>query len=262
MDNYTAHFKRLCIDKLSACFTWDDNFLRHAELIAPLFIRHQKRCSFYINVGDDDFSSKMAYSYYSLMKNGFEIGSHGHNHQHMDRLPINKFFEQMQLSIEQMTRIWQQRPTTFAFPHHDYNEEMLMLAKSLFLETRNTLSHAKRISLKSHTTLLNIARNIDDMIYNNLNIVFSGHSIKTQEDEQNNHIDGYEPVRMSVIDDILAYLTNKKDEIEIITFEQAALKEYIKQHCHYTNTQCELPAQTLINLAHYGFSINKISSRL
>ncbi len=262
MDNYTISFKRLCINKVSACFTWDDNFIRHAKLIAPLFAQYEKRCSFYINVGDGNFSSEMASDYHALIKKGFEIGSHGYNHIHMDQLPINDFVKQMQLSLDRMIKIWQHRPTTFAFPHHDYNDEILILAKSVFLETRNTLDHGKRISLKSHSTLLDIASDIDNMINNNLNIVFSGHSVKIPEDEQSNYTDGYEPVQICVIDDILNYLEERKDKIEIITFEQAALKEYIKQKCSCTNTRCELSSQTLLELTHYGFNINKILSLL
>lgn len=260
MDNYIIPFKQLHIKKISVCFTWDDNFVRHAECIAPLFEQYGKRCSFYINVGDEDFSQKMASGYCALNKKGFEIGSHGYNHKHMDRIPKDEFIKQMQLSLAYMLKAWKHRPTTFAFPHHDYNEEMLILAKAFFLETRNTLVNAKRISLKSNTTLTDIICNIDSIINDNLNIIFSGHSTKIPQDEKSDYTDGYEPISISVIDDILKYLISLNHKTEVITFEQAALKEYIKEHCNYTNSQCEITSQTLTKFLDFGLDINKISS--
>lgn len=77
MDNYIAQFRNLHINKLSVSFTWDDNFCRHMEFIAPLFTKYKKKCTFYINVGDENFTPQLIINYKQLCNRGFEIASHG-----------------------------------------------------------------------------------------------------------------------------------------------------------------------------------------
>lgn len=260
MDNYKFYFQQFDINKASVCFTWDDNFSRHKEIIAPLFLQNKKRCTFYVNIGDTNFSQSILGYYLQLQNQGFEIGSHGYNHIHMSQLNEYDFLKQLKESIRGMEYVLKRRPTTFAFPHHDYNENMLLLTKRFFLETRNTLSNSIRISLKSNTKSSDIFNKITETVFHKCNIVFSGHSIKTEEDEEKNYIDGYEPIDIKNLKEILDFLDTNKYNLDVITFEQAALKEYIKKKCNYTNIYYTLNDTNLDELLSFGFNMDTILS--
>ena len=261
MDDYIATFQNLHIDKLSVSFTWDDNFHRHKEFIAPLFSKYNKKRTFYINVGDKDFTSQLISNYKQLSNDGFEIGSHGYNHKSMKMMTEKEFVDQMESSIREISMLLNFRPITFAFPHHEYNSLNVELTKHYFIETRNTLNQSHRISLKSHTKLSDVIQKIDQLICSNKNIVFSGHSVKTALDKSTHYEDGYEPIQLNLINDILLYLEGIK-RIEVITFEQAAFKEYLKQNCNYTQTECILSPYNLTYLTQYGINLDRINSIL
>ena len=110
MDDYIATFQNLHIDKLSVSFTWDDNFHRHKEFIAPLFSKYNKKCTFYINVGDKDFTSQLISNYKQLSNDGFEIGSHGYNHKSMKMMTEKEFVDQMESSIREISMLLNFRP--------------------------------------------------------------------------------------------------------------------------------------------------------
>lgn len=261
MDNYIAQFRNLHINKLSVSFTWDDNFCRHMEFIAPLFTKYKKKCTFYINVGDENFTPQLIINYKQLCNRGFEIASHGYIHKSVKYMTEKEFISQIELSIKEMLMLFKVRPITFAFPHHEYESMHLKLAKQYFIETRNTLNQSVRISLKSNTKLSDVIQKINQSIYSNKNIVFSGHSVKVVSDEKNNYYDGYEPVSENLINDILSYLKGI-EKIEIVTLEQAAFKEYIKRDCNYTQTECVFSTANLTYLNQYGINFDRINSIL
>lgn len=255
MDNYNFIFHSMNMANISISFTWDDNLLRHNLEIAPLFIQNQFRCTFYINPGDPDFTSDLCSMYMNLASQSFEIGSHSYNHLHLSKLEDDKYYNQLTKSIEELEEIFGIRPTTFAFPHHDYNNKMLEIAKAIFLETRNSLFNSKRFSMKSNTTIEDMISAINEAINSGYNLVFSGHSISLQNDKTE---DGYEPLPIENLNGVLIYLNNKKRNVDFLTFEQAALKEYIKQNCSFNSHSCLLDYENLLYLSSRGITYKKI----
>lgn len=255
MDNYNFTFHSMNMANISLCFTWDDNMLRHSLEIAPLFIQNQFRCTFYINPGDSDFTNDLCSKYIKLAHQSFEIGSHSYNHLHLSKLEDDKYYIQLTKSIEEIESILGIRPTTFAFPHHDCNDKMLWIAKNIFLETRNSLFNSIRFSMKSYTTTEDMISAINKAINNNYNLVFSGHSISLHDDKIE---DGYEPLSIENLNGTLLYLNNKKRNVDILTFEQAALKEYIKHHCSFNLRKCILEYEDILYLSSLGITYKKI----
>ncbi len=199
-------------------FTWDDNSSSHYELIAPLFDKYNSKCTFYINPGEQDFNLKYLNKYSELSLRDFEIASHGYEHKYFSTLTQGEFENQLTKSKESIYQITNKYPLTFAFPHHDYNESMLTLAKQIYLETRNTLTDSIRFSLKSATTLNDINAILDKTTNNNINLVFSGHAVQTKNKIADNT---YEPIYTDMLESILKTVLNEYKR-PIVTFEKAA----------------------------------------
>lgn len=204
-------------NKIGVAFTWDDNFNEHYKYIAPLFKKWNCRCTFYINPGDSTFTNDMANQYKKLSEQGFEIGSHGFLHDHYSRLSYNDFYAQLVKSKEAITLLTNKIPITFAFPHHDFNEEMLKIAKSIYKETRNTLKNTIRFSLKTRTSLNEIKIAMNHAIEISSNVVFSGHSVYKQISEESNC--GYEPISLHLLNEILSAIVAEY-QLPILTFEE------------------------------------------
>lgn len=250
-------FNKIHPNKISFSFTWDDNFERHIDWIAPIFNKYQKKCTFYINPGNHDFYESLKDGYSQLAKQEFEIGSHGYTHHHFSRLSDADFKFQLTESKEKITEITNIIPITFAFPHHDYSLRMLETAKEIYLETRNTLNNTPRYSLKSHTTIVDIQNTVLNAISNRHSLVFSGHSVSLSTDI-NGTLEGFEPISSTLLDEILHLLTEYQHTSEICTFSQAVLKEFIYQNCEYTNKMFYMSRDQLLYLKKYGLSRKRI----
>ena len=250
-------FSHICPNKLSFSFTWDDNFERHIEWIAPIFNRYHKRCTFYVNPGAENFHGLLQNGYVQLAQIGFEIGSHGYTHHHFSHLSDEDLKFQLIKSKEKIAEITNISPITFAFPHHDYSLSMLETAKKIYLETRNTLNNTYRYSLKSYTTIIDIQNAVLNAISNRHSIVFSGHSISLCTDTVGN-FDGYEPIPITLLEEMLHIIMEYQNITEICTFEQAVLKEFICQNCMYTNQLFYMSENQLLYLKKYGLTHERI----
>lgn len=249
------YFANISPEKKSIIFTWDDNFDRHIKYIAPIFKRYNKKCTFYINPGEANFSDLLQSGYSALAYEGFEIGSHGYTHHHYSKLSSNDQVYQLKKSKEEITKNIGITPITFAFPHHDFTSKMLKKAKEIYFETRNTLNNTPRFSLKSHTTMASIKKAIDDAVSQKHSLVFSGHSVILEADIE---CDGYEPLPINVLENIIDFAIEYDDIIEVCTFSQATLKEYIVSNCQYNNQIFRLSKKQLAYLAAFGLSVKRI----
>lgn len=253
------HFNKLNPNKISLSFTWDDNFKRHIDIIAPLFEQYGKRCTFYVNPGEFDFSNNLWSKYKTLSEKGHEIGSHGFTHHHYSKLSTNEFQFMLTESYETIQKRIGKSPVTFAFPHHDFNNDMLSKAHEIYFETRNTLSNTKRISLKSGTTSIDIKDSIEGAVHNGYSLVFSGHSISKISDTK---IEGYEPISVKNLEKFLSIAMEFKDYSDICTFEQAALKEYIIQNCTYNRNKFGLFPEQVNMLEKFGLNYERIEDNI
>lgn len=211
--------------KRKIVFTWDDNSCRHYRYIGPLFEKYGIRCTFYVNPGWKCFEKKFLNGYKELDSCGFEIGSHGFTHKHMMLLSKIEYEKQLSMSQKSLQKWLDHSITTFAFPHHEYSEEMLVLAKKYYLETRNSVPNSIRYSLKSRTTLTEIERIADETGLKNQTLIFSGHSIAINSNEIDNFSRnaGYEPILVKHLENIIKVLLLNNSENEFCTLSEIAL---------------------------------------
>lgn len=80
------------------------------EFIAPLFTKYKKKCTFYINVGDENFTPQLIINYKQLCNRGFEIASHGYIHKSVKYMTEKEFISQIELSIKEMLMLFKVRP--------------------------------------------------------------------------------------------------------------------------------------------------------
>lgn len=256
--------EKISINKLAphkgiVTFTWDDNSDTHYRLMAPIFSKYNIRCSFYINPGEKGFRERHESGYKMLSAQGFEIGSHGYTHQHFSLLPTKEFEQQLTVARNEIYTIIDQYPTTFAFPHHDFDNAMLQKAKKYYLETRNTLYNAKRFSLKTVSDIDSICEAVNKAINEEYTLVFSGHGLIDPDIplEQS----GYEPISSEMLSNILDILSHYQN-LQTITFEQAALLSFIRLHCEIRDNEVWITDNQLNYLKKYGLDTERITELL
>lgn len=256
------HFSKLDPSLPAVCFTFDDNLSRHREMIAPAFFERGWRCTFYINPGTSDFASHMA-GYKALLEQGFEIGSHGDVHDNLSELEPAAALENMQKAAQRIQAIFGVYPSTFAFPYHDYNEKTLMLAKSLYLETRNTLADSIWFAIKTAIPLSDMLTAVEQAISEKRPLVFSGHSvIKTREeatDESQKHETGSNPILLSDLCELLDFIASKGEHVQVLTFEQAALLACIKQYSEIDGNSYILTQQLMDHLSQFHIDASRLN---
>lgn len=249
--------------KISISFTWDDNSIRHFSIISPLFVENGFRCTFYVVPGESGFDSVYAFGYSELQQNKFEIGSHSFSHKYMTLMSREEVEYEINESVQKIIKCTQQYPLTFAFPNHDYNDKLVDIARNYHLETRNTLTNSIRFSIKTDTSLETLIQSVNESILNKTNLVFSGHSIITDEEYAAKQIgEGYQPMRISILTDFLQYLRAITSKAEVITFAQSALRELIKTSAVLQNQEWVLNAETLNILDKFNITKNDIIALL
>ncbi|MCG3168385.1 MAG: hypothetical protein POELPBGB_04190 [Bacteroidia bacterium] len=235
---FTVNLNKININKLSVVFTWDDNESRQISLIAPLFRRYNIKCTFYVVPGENGFREGVE-GYSQIANDGFEIGSHSFSHPDMTTLNNDEANIEFIQSSEEIFKSINFYPLSFAFPHHYSNETLIQAAKRYYLETRNTLNNSVRISIKTLSEKEALLIRLEEEIAKGHNVIFSGHSIITEEEFNNGGKgEGYEPSRLSLVESLLEKIILYNKNIEVITFCQAAIKEYIKLNNLYENDIC------------------------
>lgn len=249
-------FLKLSPDKGTVVFTWDDNSISHGKIIAPIFLENGKRCTFYINPGAANFATYFSSMYQGLSLQGFEIGSHGYTHQHLSPLSGIVLISQLRNSQVQIESLLHKRPVTFAFPHHDYDAHMLSQARNFYFETRNSLFFSNRFSIKTDTLIESIDETLTEAEMGGYTLVFSGHGAYDGEYQMDAF--GYEPISAIKIKKILNLVENHTN-LQVCTFEQAALKTYLLLHGKLLEGAIHLDAVQMAFLNQYGLTPERIS---
>lgn len=244
--------------KISVSFTWDDNSIQHFDFLRKVFNKHNFKCSFYVVPGTIDFETKYYKGYLLLNNEGFEIGSHSYTHKWMTTLSLTEVETEFNLAVKLISKYFKKYPTTFAFPNHDFNTTLLDISKKYHLETRNTLRNSVRFSMKTRTTLNELKDTVRNAIKDNVNIVFSGHSILNSS-RPNQLVEGYEPINSQIIDDFLLWL-RPNEKIDVITFEKSSLKEFIKKYGKKYDKNWLIEENLICNLEKISLSKNYIKS--
>lgn len=250
------NFHNISPSKGTVVFTWDDNSVSHGEIIAPIFIGNGMRCTFYINPGASNFDMCFSSMYQDLNSKGFEIGSHGYTHQHLSLLSSKDLISQFKDSQKQIESFIHKRPVTFAFPHHDYDMYILSQVRNLYFETRNSLFRSNRFSLKTATLVESIDEAISEAEDGNYTLVFSGHGAYDNDYQIDRF--GYEPVSANKIQLILERI-KRHPNLQICTFEQAALKTYLTLFGKCSGDSVYLDEFQIAFLNQYGLNPERIS---
>ncbi len=234
MDQIQLNFYHVNPKKTAVCFTFDDNFARHGELIAPVFLERGFRCTFYLNPGEDGFAENHLNNYLALLHQGFEIGSHGFTHDNLSKLSPAEAVKNLRDSAQRIQALFHVYPATFAFPYHDSTQETLAMARAYHIETRNTLAASLWFPIKTASPLGDMLTAVQQCIEETRPLVFSGHSvILTPEeagDERFKSETGYNPILLDDLTALLDFIRARSCDVQVLTFEQASLLAYIKQY--------------------------------
>lgn len=255
----SIRFNKTSPHKGIVTFTWDDNSETHYRLMAPIFNKYNSKCTFYINPGEEGFKKYHEAGYNMLSAQGFEIGSHGYTHHHFSSLSSTEFEQQLTNARNEIRTMFNRVPTTFAFPHHDFDYAMLQTAKELYLETRNTLHNAKRFSLKTVTNIDSIDEAIINAINKRYTLVFSGHGLINPDVSL--VLSGYEPISSEMLSNILDLLSHYQN-LQTITFEQAALLSFLRLHCEIKENKVWITDDQLNHLRKFGLGAERIAELL
>ena len=240
-------------------FTWDDNSKTHYQIMAPIFEKYNSRCTFYINPGEEGFRKSHEDGYKMLSAHGFEIGSHGYTHHSFSALSSKEFVQQLTNAREDILTMFGQVPTTFAFPHHDFDYPMLQTAKEVYFETRNTLNNAKRFSLKTATSIDSVREAIINAMNEGYTLVFSGHGMI--DPNVSIEFNGYEPISSEMLCGILDLLSNHS-KLQIVTFEQASILSFLRLNCEIEGSEVMIPDDQLYHLKKFGLDAERIAELL
>ncbi len=262
MNQIQLYFYHVNPQKTAVCFTFDDNFLRHGELIAPAFLQRGFRCTFYLNPGAEDFPPHLE-RYKTLLKQGFEIGSHGYVHDNLSKLSHAVAEKNLRDSANRIQELFHIYPATFAFPYHDYNDETLAMARTCHIETRNTLAHSIWVPIKTAIPLGDMLTAVDAAIEENRPLVFSGHSViltpEEANDEQLRNETGYNPILLSDLCTLLDFIKARHRDVQVLNFEQAAVLAYIKQNGEIDGDTFILSQKHMDHLKAFGIGTERLS---
>lgn len=262
MGQYHLHFYKIDPKKTAVCFTFDDNFPRHSELIAPAFLQRGFRCTFYVNPGTQDFLSRHQQRYGELFKQGFEIGSHGYVHDNLSELSAVEAENNLREAAQRIESCFHVYPSTFAFPYHNYNHDTLTMARSLHLETRNTLTDSKWFAIKTAIPLGDMLTATESCIAEKRPLVFSGHSVmlspKEADDERLKNEIGYNPILLDDLYTLLDFIKQRSEHVQVLTFEQASLLAYIKKHGEVNADSFTLSKEHMDSLKVFGIDRKRL----
>lgn len=257
MEAVKSNFNHVDPGRISVCFTWDDNCHAHYRLAAPQFKRRGLRCTFYINPGKEGFEQFLP-GYRELAREGFEVGSHSFCHVNLTGLPGDELDVQIKASAEGIRKSIGVYPSTFAFPYHDYNGHTLSAVRAYHLETRNTLDNAVRFGIRTASSADEMSRAVNECVASRRNIVFSGHSAVSDEEGLGSEDCGYEPILLNNLNALLDAIQALSDGAEVLTFEQAALKEYLRGKGEVAGNSYTLRSEQLEYLAAFGIGAERL----
>ncbi len=262
MDQIELRFNHVDTEKTAICFTFDDNFARHSGYIAPVFLQRGFRCTFYLNPGESGFAENHLGHYLPLLKQGFEIGSHGYVHNNLTDIGPDAAMDNLRHAAQSIAELFHVYPATFAFPYHDYTQETLAMARSFHLETRNTLAHSIWFAIKTAIPLKDMLTAVEQCIAENRPLVFSGHSViltpEEADDERLKSETGYNPILLDALCALLDFIKARSEHVQVLTFEQASLLAYIRQHGEINGEAYTLTQQALNGLKTFGIGIERL----
>ncbi len=263
MDQIQLSFYHVNPKKTAVCFTFDDNFARHSELIAPAFLQRSFRCTFYLNPGEDGFAENHLNKYLALSHQGFEIGSHGFVHDNLSKLSPAEAEKNLRDSARSIQELFQIYPATFAFPYHDFSNETLAMARACHIETRNTLADSIWVPIKTAIPLGDMLTAVEQCIEESRPLVFSGHSViltpEEANDERLKNETGYNPILFNDLCALLDDIKERSAVIQVLTFEQAALLAYIQQNGAIDGDSFLLSEKSMNHLEAFGIGVERLS---
>lgn len=261
MDSLKYKLNKIDLNKLTISFSWDDNFLNHYNIIADIFKKHSARCTFYICIGQKDFTEEVEEKCKLSLKEGFEIGDHLYIHESAPNIAFTYFEELLNFSKTKWLKVFNQDVSTFAFPFHDINEQTFNRILESYLETRNTINNTELISFHTKSNIKDTIKVIEELAIEGRNIMFAGHSIIPSGEYEMFNIEGlgYEPISVDFLNDTLSYI-NENNMYQILTAEQGAIKEYILKSCKFDSENVYFTDENIKYLKQKGVNISNLNN--
>lgn len=246
-------YSNVSFTKNPIIFTWDDTLRRQCTTIAPCFLKHGMRCSFYVVPNSRNFR-RLVNFYNKLQRAGFEIGNHTLSHKELTTISYEEAKREIVDGKKELESNFKSSSTTFAFPHHSANDELLKLARCYHLETRNTLSNSVRFSLNTDTTISEACAFIEKCIYQKKIALFSGHSVLfSREQRLGLPGEGYRPVSLVLLKSLLAKIEDiYGNTSEVMTFQDAALRTLLLSESTRQGDQLKIGNRLSVKLFNLG----------
>ncbi len=207
-------------------FTWDDCNPSHYKIIYPLFKERNLFCSFFVNTNSIKDYNK---GYKNMALEGFEIGSHTHNHKDISILDNDDLVFELSESQKTINNLIGEIPKSFVHPFNNTSIESDKLVFDYYLFSRwspKWLSDKREIiTLVENTTLVSL---INLVKQNNSSrwLILAGHGVDGL---------GYRPLNSKELKSFLDYLVFHRKDIWIDKFEKIALFEEIREFVKITS---------------------------
>lgn len=212
-------------------FSFDDGVLQDKKLI-EILDKYNAKCTFNINSGLFSIKSKTTnkglkvvdYSKFdkeevSEVYKNHEIGGHGLTHLSLTSISLTDAYEQISIDKHNLEQLIHSDVSIFAYPYGNYNDEIIELLKHAGYKAARTVNSTYDFKLPTNTFELNptchyndprLMELAEDFISNKDNdlslFYIWGHSYEFDQ------YDNYD-----VIENLLKYLSNYKDEIWFAT---------------------------------------------
>ena len=119
--------------------SWDDGSPKDIKL-AKLLKKYNMPATFYIPIKNIESRYTLTErGVISLRKMGFQIGAHTFSHPYLMKLPLGQIEKEIRSGKTVLEEYLGEKVTTFAYPHGDYNPEILSLLKRLNFEYARTI---------------------------------------------------------------------------------------------------------------------------
>jgi len=217
-------------------FTWDDGLVSHWETIAPLFVRHNYRATFFVTTyffTDTKRSKTYSDGYKQIISYDMEVGSHTWQHMNLTLLDdLDAVRVQLSKSKEHIKYYLDYNAISFCHPNNSHSIEVDKIVDEYYLNSRFSSTQYTDdryvftiMSGQTCQTLINQYKNAVSQKKNWL--IFAGHGVDDN---------GYSPIQSEELDKFLSFINyaESSDNLWIDTFGNISKYMYLRDHVSFS----------------------------
>jgi peptidoglycan/xylan/chitin deacetylase (PgdA/CDA1 family) len=157
-----------------AVLTFDDGYADNLTAALPVLKKHNVPATLFVITGDvgkadvvwDEAGEKLPAdlldwdSVAKLQANGWEIGSHGHAHIHLERYSESEQEDVVRQSMDEIEAKTGERPVSFAYPYGSYDDRTKRVLKRVgvrFAVTINPARYDDDLTARDHLELTRLS---------------------------------------------------------------------------------------------------------